>query len=143
MHSTPNSVDIPVVHYPTSVYPRDQGNLLCTVLSELSINMPVLSCLFHSSLKQTPDIRSSPYPPTRRDGSPLCLNYCSFLTTGSPDSSHIISQPGAFVEWGLPVRIYYYSLVWYIPNQNNCCNFISSGATLKGAMSRGFRRLLV
>lgn len=72
MHSTPNSVDIPVVHYPTSVYPRDQGNLLCIVVSELSINMPVLSCLFHSSLKQTPDIRSSPYPPTRRDGSPLC-----------------------------------------------------------------------
>ena len=40
MHSTPNSVEIQAVHCPTSVNPHDQGNLLCIVLSELSINIP-------------------------------------------------------------------------------------------------------
>ena len=53
--NAPNSFEIPLSHSLTSVYP--QGNLLCIFLRELSINSPVLSCLFLSSLKRPSSLR--------------------------------------------------------------------------------------
>ena len=45
-----------------------KGSCYAYCLREFSINSPVLSCLFLSSLKWTPHIRSSPHPPPRSDG---------------------------------------------------------------------------
>ena len=53
-------------------------------LREFSINSPVLSCLFLSSLKRTPDTRSLPHPPPRSDGWSLCLSSRFFPPPGSP-----------------------------------------------------------
>ena len=49
---------------------------------KFSINRPVLSCLFLSSLKRTQDIRLSPHPPPRSDGSLSCLSSPSFPPPG-------------------------------------------------------------
>ena len=51
---------------------------------KFSINRPVLSCLFLSSLKRTQGMRFSPHPPPHNDGSLLCLSSRSFLPAGSP-----------------------------------------------------------
>ena len=77
-------------------------------LREFSINSPVLSCLFLSSLKRTPDIRSSPHPPPRSDGSHCALAPAPFRLRARL-FPYRISTWGVW-EWGLPVRIYYYSL---------------------------------
>ena len=67
---------------------------------KFSINRPVFSCLFLSSLKRTQDIKLSPHPPPHSHGSLLCLSSRSFLLPAGLASSHNLSQRGAFGRGG-------------------------------------------
>ena len=87
-HWGPPSTNAPY-SYETCVFkfPRicgSSGGPVVHNVYKFSINRPVLSCLFLSSLKRTQDIRLSPQSPPRSDGSRLYLSSRSFPPPGSP-----------------------------------------------------------
>ena len=95
------SVEIPLAHSRTSVYP--QGNLLCLILRELSINSPVLSCLL---LSVKTDARHQIVAPSFSPQRWLVIVSPTPFRLRARLFPYFISTWGIW-EWGLPVRIYY------------------------------------